>query len=43
MPNTKGDILIVHGAWHVPGSYKKLTNSLEAAGYAVHVPRLPSM
>lgn len=40
---TKPVIVIVHGAWHVPASYDKLTKGLEAAGYEVHVPRLPSM
>lgn len=40
--NAKPTILIVHGGWHVPESYEKLTSALESAGYEVHVPRLPS-
>ncbi|KAI1106619.1 alpha/beta-hydrolase [Jackrogersella minutella] len=41
--NAKPAILIVHGGWHVPESYAKLTAALEATGYEVHVPRLPSV
>ena len=35
-------ILIISGAWHVPSHYLKLRNALEAAGYEVHVPQLPT-
>ncbi|KAI6092513.1 alpha/beta-hydrolase [Hypoxylon rubiginosum] len=40
--NVKPTILIVHGGWHVPESYEKLTTALEKAGYEVRIPRLPS-
>jgi pimeloyl-ACP methyl ester carboxylesterase len=36
-------ILVVGGGWHTPQSYHTLTTHLEYAGYAVHVPTLPSM
>ncbi|KAI2638283.1 alpha/beta-hydrolase [Xylaria nigripes] len=36
-------ILIVHGGWHVPRSYDKLTTALESSGFEVHIPRLPSV
>ncbi|KAI1108507.1 alpha/beta-hydrolase [Nemania sp. NC0429] len=39
---SKPTIFIVHGAWHVPESYQKLTSALETRGYEVHLPRLPS-
>lgn len=39
----KPTLLIVHGAWHVPQSYTKLTSALRAAGFEVHFPRLLSM
>ncbi|CAF9911625.1 MAG: hypothetical protein GOMPHAMPRED_007474 [Gomphillus americanus] len=35
-------ILIISGAWHVPIHYAKLKSALEAAGYEVHVPQLPT-
>ncbi|KAI1197245.1 alpha/beta-hydrolase [Nemania serpens] len=38
----KPTLFIVHGAWHVPESYKKLTSAFESRGYEVHLPRLPS-
>ncbi|KAI1272359.1 alpha/beta-hydrolase [Xylaria sp. FL0933] len=38
----KPAILIIHGAWHVPRSYAKLTAALESSGFEVHVPPLPS-
>ncbi|TRX91641.1 hypothetical protein FHL15_007423 [Xylaria flabelliformis] len=38
----KPTLFIVHGGWHVPESYKKLTGALESRGYEVHLPRLPS-
>ncbi|KAI1287223.1 Alpha/beta hydrolase fold-1 [Xylaria venustula] len=40
--DTKPTLFIIHGGWHVPESYKKLTNALESQGYEVHLPRLPS-
>lgn len=43
MSSQKPIFVIVSGGWHVPESYTKLTKALEAAGYEVHVPRLPSM
>ncbi|KAJ2990995.1 hypothetical protein NUW58_g2690 [Xylaria curta] len=39
---TRPTLVIVHGGWHVPKSYNKLVVALEAEGYEVHVPRLPS-
>lgn len=42
MPVNKPTLVIVHGGWHVPESYKKLVVALERAGYEVHCPRLPS-
>ncbi|KAI0019968.1 alpha/beta-hydrolase [Xylariomycetidae sp. FL0641] len=36
-------LILVHGLWHVPKNYTKLTNALRALGFEVHVPRLPSM
>ncbi|RYO81822.1 hypothetical protein DL764_009710 [Monosporascus ibericus] len=43
MASSKPTLVLIHGAWHVPRSYSKLTNALKHAGYEVHVPRLPSM
>lgn len=43
MVSTKPTVVLVHGAWHVPASYDKLTTSLRLAGYEVHVPLLTSM
>ncbi|KAL8711791.1 MAG: hypothetical protein Q9225_007064 [Loekoesia sp. 1 TL-2023] len=43
MAASKPTLVIVHGGWHVPHSYAKLTNTLKSAGFEVHVPRLPSM
>ncbi|KAI1125837.1 Alpha/beta hydrolase fold-1 [Nemania abortiva] len=40
--DTKPTLFIVHGGWHVPESYRKLTTALESQGYEVHLPRLPS-
>lgn len=40
--NTKPTILIIHGGWHTPESYNRLTDALEVSGYEVHVPRLTS-
>lgn len=43
MASSKPTIVIVHGAWHVPKSYDRLTDALRSAGYEVHLPALPSM
>lgn len=43
MGSTKPVIVIVSGGWHVPATYDRLTKALEAAGYEVQIPRLPSM
>ncbi|KAI3322979.1 alpha/beta-hydrolase [Xylariaceae sp. AK1471] len=44
MANTsKPTLLIVHGGWHVPESYGKLTSALREAGFEVHIPRHLSM
>ncbi|KAG8162733.1 hypothetical protein KVR01_007211 [Diaporthe batatas] len=42
MATSKPTILIVHGGWHTPASYSKLTGALEASGFEVHCPQLPS-
>ncbi|KAI1504100.1 hypothetical protein F5X99DRAFT_373442 [Biscogniauxia marginata] len=39
----KPTIVIIHGGWHVPESFEKLTNALMSVGFEVHVPRLPSV
>ncbi|KAI1203574.1 alpha/beta-hydrolase [Nemania serpens] len=41
--SNKQAILIVHGGWHVPESYTKLTTALESSGFEVHIPALPSV
>ena len=43
MANTKPILVLIHGLWHIPSSYSKLTTALRSAGYEVHIPRLPSM
>ena len=43
MPPTKPTLVLIHGGWHTPSTYSKLTSSLQSAGYEVHVPSLPSM
>ncbi|KAK7755781.1 hypothetical protein SLS62_002066 [Diatrype stigma] len=40
---TKPTLLIVHGGWHVPDNYVKLTSALRSAGFEVHLPRHPSV
>ncbi|KAI2467507.1 alpha/beta-hydrolase [Annulohypoxylon bovei var. microspora] len=40
---TKPTLLFVHGGWHVPESYGKLTSALRSAGFEVHIPRHLSM
>lgn len=42
-PPAKPTLLFVHGAWHVPDSYRKLISALQAVGFEVHVPRHLSM
>lgn len=42
-PPAKPTLLFVHGAWHVPDSYRKLISTLQAVGFEVHVPRHLSM
>jgi len=43
MPPPKPTLVLIHGGWHTPSTYSKLTSSLQSAGYEVHVPSLPSM
>lgn len=43
MPPTKPTLVLIHGGWHTPSTYSKLTSSLKSFGYEVHVPSLPSM
>ncbi|KAK4899799.1 hypothetical protein LTR27_003065 [Elasticomyces elasticus] len=43
MPSTKPTIVFVTGAWHLPHLYGPLLEPLEAAGYTVLAPRLPSV
>ncbi|KAI0126275.1 Alpha/beta hydrolase fold-1 [Xylariales sp. AK1849] len=43
MSTPKPAILIVHGAFHPPACYDPLTTKLQAAGFEVVVPRLPSI
>lgn len=40
--DNKPTLVIIGGAFHTPASYGKLTSALEASGYEVHVPRLPT-
>ncbi|KAI1078522.1 alpha/beta-hydrolase [Whalleya microplaca] len=35
-------IILVHGAWSTPAIYQPYITALEAAGFTVHCPRLPS-
>ncbi|KAG8158069.1 hypothetical protein KVR01_011830 [Diaporthe batatas] len=41
--STRPTLLFLHGGWHVPQSYHKLTDALRAAGFEVHNPRYLSM
>jgi pimeloyl-ACP methyl ester carboxylesterase len=43
MASTKPTLVLVHGGWHVPSTYSKLTSALESSGYEVHIPPMPSM
>ncbi|KAI1819534.1 alpha/beta-hydrolase [Xylaria intraflava] len=38
----KPTLVVVHGGWHVPESFKKFRSALESEGFEVHIPRLPS-
>ena len=40
--NSNPTLVIVGGAFHTPASYGKLASALEAHGFEVHVPRLPT-
>ncbi|KAG8156512.1 hypothetical protein KVR01_013616 [Diaporthe batatas] len=40
--NNKPTLVIIGGAFHTPASYGKLASALEASGFEVHVPRLPT-
>ncbi|PYI04746.1 alpha/beta-hydrolase [Aspergillus sclerotiicarbonarius CBS 121057] len=35
-------IILVHGAWHTPAAYQPFISALEAQGFTVHCPLLPS-
>ena len=35
-------IVLVHGAWHTPAVYQPFISALEAEGFVVHAPLLPS-
>ena len=39
---TKPSIVLVHGIWHSPLTYVKLSTALQRIGYDVHAPFLPS-
>lgn len=41
--SVKPTLLFLHGGWHVPESYHKLTSAFRAAGFEVHIPRYLSM
>lgn len=43
MASSKPTIVLVHGAWHGPRNYQSLIERLEAAGYDVIAPSLPSV
>lgn len=43
MSTPKPSVLLVHGAFHPPACYDPLTRELEAAGFEVVAPRLPSL
>jgi pimeloyl-ACP methyl ester carboxylesterase len=42
MPPSTPTIVLVHGAWHTPPSYATFISALEARGFTVHCPHLPS-
>ena len=43
MTTAKPTIVIIHGGWHIPSHYSKLTTALRKDGYEVHLPALASM
>ena len=43
MAAIKPTLVLIHGGWHIPKTYSKITSSLQSPGFEVHVPRLPSM
>jgi dienelactone hydrolase len=43
MAATKPSVVLVHGAFHPPACYDPFTRELEAAGFEVVAPRLPSL
>ena len=42
MTSTLPTIVLVHGAWHTPENYQTYVNDLEAKGFTVHCPLLPT-
>lgn len=42
MTNTLPTVVLVHGAWHTPAHYQSYADGLQAAGFTVHCPRLPT-
>ncbi|KAH6665119.1 Alpha/beta hydrolase fold-1 [Halenospora varia] len=43
MASDKPSIVLLHGGWHTPKTYSKLTTALNMAGYQVYTPQLPSI
>lgn len=43
MSTDKPAIVLIHGSWHTPATYKKFTTALEASGFEVHCPTMPTM
>ncbi|KAL4967802.1 alpha/beta hydrolase [Aspergillus stella-maris] len=41
--SAKATILLIHGGWHTPAHYSKLTDYLESKGHEVHIPRLETI
>lgn len=39
---SKPVIILIHGAWHSPDTWAKVKARLEAAGFEVYTPRLPT-
>lgn len=42
MTNPLPTVVLVHGAWHTPAHYQSYIDGLQAAGFTVHCPRLPT-
>ncbi|KAI1752766.1 Alpha/beta hydrolase fold-1 [Xylaria castorea] len=42
-PASQPVIVLIHGAWHLPDVCNKVKPRLEAAGYEVYAPRLPTV